>query len=96
MLIFSNPLGAPQLDNACTLVTNADLLHTDHRLSLVYQVFRTTQGGEREMFNAYRITADVPRNWVVQDIVDPFPQPTGRVSTTQSRGKFRLQFKAGR
>lgn len=94
MLIFSNPLGAPQLDNACTLVTNADLLHTDSRLRLVYRIFRTTQVGEQRMFYAYRSASDVARDWVVQDIVDPFPQPTGRVSTTQSRGKFRLQFRA--
>lgn len=87
MLIFANPLGTPELDRQATVVTP----HlNDKRIELVYRIIRTTSAGEPKEFFAYRKTDDIPPDWQVQTLTDPFPQPKTRVTTTQTRGKFRL------
>jgi hypothetical protein len=90
MLIFSNPLGASALDRSATLVNRDVSANADSRLRLVYRIIRTTRNGESREFFAYRKLDDVPRDWQEQTLIDPFPQPTSRVSATQTRGKFRL------
>jgi len=57
---------------------------------LAYHIARTTTAGEERWFHAYRKTSDVSDAWEVRALREPFPQPTARVSQTQSRGKFRL------
>jgi len=87
MFIFANPLGANELDRQATLVT-AEL--TNDRVQLVYNLTRTSSGGEQRQFYAYRRLSDVPLGWELQTLKDPFPQPNTRVAQTQPRGKFRL------
>lgn len=93
MLIFSNPLGATQLDHAATLITQANLLDLDARVGLVYQIGRTIPEGEQSIFYAYRSIEDIPESWEPQLLVDPFPKPVNREASTQQRGKFRLQIR---
>ncbi len=90
MLIFANPLGAPQLDKTSTLVSKENTAGQDARIGLVYRIKRQTLTGEWLEFAAYRKVEDVPENWTVQELIDPFPQPASRISATQARGKFRL------
>jgi hypothetical protein len=87
MLIFANPLGAHEFDRTATVVAaSAD----DERIQLVYHVIRTTAAGEPSHFYAFRKASDVPAEWQVQTLTDPFPLPKNRVVQTQSRGRFRL------
>jgi hypothetical protein len=57
---------------------------------VAYQVGRTKAEGGESIFFAYRRVADIPPDWEVERLVDPFPKPINRVGTTQARGKFRL------
>ena len=90
MLIFANPLGATQLDHSSNLVSKVDVSGVDSRVSLAYYLNRSTPDGSLKHFFIYREAEDIPSDWKVQDLLDPFPQPTSRVSVTQARGKFRL------
>jgi len=90
MLIFSNPLGAAQLDHAATLITPENLSSPDVRVSVAYQIGRTLPEGGRGVFAVRKLAADIPRDWETQLLVDPFPKPVSRVSTTQQRGRFRV------
>jgi hypothetical protein len=90
MLIFANPLGTPQLDHSSSLVSEVDLSGVDSRISLAYHLDRTIPDGSLKHFFIYRKAEDIPSDWKVQDLLDPFPQPTSRVSVTQARGRFRL------
>ena len=87
MFIFANPLGAPEFDRQATLIVD-DL--ADERLRPVYRIVRTTADGNRRRFHAYCLAADVPADWQVQTLQDPFPRPNTRVARTQRRGRFRL------
>lgn len=88
MLIFSNPLGAEQLDRISTLITKTNLTKIDSRLGLVYQIKRKGSDGKQRIFFVHQKTEDVDNG--VQEIVEPFPQPKTRVTTTQRRGLFRI------
>lgn len=90
MLIFANPLGAAQLDHAATLVNRSDLSQEDSRVGLVYHIGRTIPEGGQGIFYAYHRIEDIPEAWQLQQLVDPFPKPISRESTTQGRGKFKL------
>jgi hypothetical protein len=90
MLIFSNPLGAAQLDHSVTLITGYDLTQKDARVGLIYQIGRTIPEGGQGLFYAYCRVDDIPEAWEIQQLVDPFPKPMNRDVSTQSRGKFRL------
>lgn len=90
MFIFSNPLGASELDRHATLV--APQLD-DGRLTLVYRILRTKVGGDSAEFHAYRWHRDVPKGWEVQTLENPFPTPQNRTTTTQTRGRFRVPIK---
>jgi hypothetical protein len=89
MLIFAIPLGAAQLDHAATLVTRSNLSQEDSRLGLVYQIGRTIPEGGQGIFYAYRTLEDIPQEWELQQLVDPFPKPVSN-SATSARGKFKL------
>jgi len=93
MLIFANPLGAAQLDHSATLVTRNELPNIESRVGLVYQIGRTIPEGGQGIFYAYRKIDDIPQEWEIQHLVDPFPKPVNRVETTQARGKFKLPIK---
>lgn len=90
MLIFANPLGSAELDKASTLVSKESSGSSDARIGLVYRIKRQTVTGEWREFAAYRKIEDIPGNWMVKELIDPFPQPASRISATQARGKFRL------
>ncbi len=90
MLIFANPLGAAEFDKASTLVNKESLSRSDERIGLVYHIRRQTATREWREFAAYRKIEDIPEDWMVKELIDPFPQPASRVGTTQARGKFRL------
>lgn len=90
MLIFANPLGAPQLDRASSLISSNAAAGSDARIRLVYRIKRQTIAGEWREFSVHRKAADISENWTVEELIDPFPQPAGRISATQARGKFRL------
>jgi hypothetical protein len=96
MLIFANPLGAPQLDRASSLVSGRVASDSDERIGLFYRIKRQTVAGEWREFAAYRKMGDIPADWKVEELIDPFPQPASRISTTQARGKFRLPIRFSR
>jgi hypothetical protein len=95
MVIFANPLGAPVLDRAITLVHPVrDLQDRVPELRLVGRIRRTTTaGGEREFF-CYRLRTDRSTVREPFDLLNPFPAPV-RSEGTQSRGRFRLPVRAG-
>ncbi len=70
MLIFANPLGAPQLDHASTLVSAANKVGADARVGLVYRFSRGTAIGEVRSFFAYRKARDIPSGWEIRDLAD--------------------------
>ena len=92
MLIFSNPLGIPQLDRTATLVHgDHDLSKSYGELALVYSLKRSVAGGKLRIFSCYRKKRDAPSG-PVQELVDPFPTPK-REETTRPRGRFTLPFR---
>lgn len=93
MLIFANPLGIVELDNAVTLIHPSAALHTTSpTLRMVYEVERTVAEGKSTSFHCYRLTTDVPADWVVSRLIDPFPTPV-REARTRPRGRFKLPFR---
>lgn len=90
MLIFSNPLGTPELDHAATLVTAVNVSENDQRVQLMYLIRRTTKSKDVKEFLAFRKPSDIPAKWGQHVLVNPFPQPASRVIATQARGRFRL------
>ncbi len=89
MLIFSNPLGASELDYSSTLIDREDL-SADRRIGCVYEIFRTVRHGEPNKFFVYKKVDDMPSSGETKKLVDPFPHPDRRISETQRRGRFRL------
>ncbi len=90
MLIFANPLGAPQLDHAASLVSRNRIESEGTAVSMVYQIGRTLPDDPKQqnVFAVYRFHDDVPPGWELQHLIDPFPRPIRRVEATQGRGKF--------
>ena len=92
MLIFSNPLGIPELDYSVTLV------HSDPGLSescrdltealLIRR--RIPSSGETRVFTGYRYALDASTG-PTQILDDPFPSPS-RDRRTKPRGRFTLPF----
>jgi hypothetical protein len=97
MLIFANPLGAPQFDHAASLITRAHVAADDRNMQMMYQIGRTTPDAQSQpmVFSVYRARADVPRGWEPEHLLDPFPKPIRRATTTQSRGRFVLPIRSG-
>jgi hypothetical protein len=92
MLIFANPLGAPELDHAVTLVHPSPVLHQEVPMfQPVHVVNRNMSTGEVQSFVCYRLATDVPDDWTVASLTDPFPTPT-RDALTAPRGRFKLPF----
>jgi len=92
MLIFSNPLGVPELDHAVTLVhPSRSLADSDGALRQVHEIHRRTREGGTNCFFAYRDRRDVPPSNQTTILEDPFPTPE-REAKTRPRGRFRLPF----
>jgi len=95
MLIFSNPLGATQLDYSVTLIHSRDDLERDvGKLRKVGIINRTLKQGGAKAFYCYRLADDVSEDHRQFELLDPFPLPT-RTEKTQPRGRFRLNFQCG-
>ncbi len=93
MLVFANPLGAREMDHQVTLIHSDKELHKHYKdLSLTNILRRTISKDEYKEFYCYRFKEDVTRDWKVSTLIDPFLIPK-RDEKTQSRGKFRLDFK---
>jgi len=93
MLIFSNPLSAPQLDHNVSLIHSRNDLERDvPQLRQVGIIKRTTHQCGTKSFYCYRLTDDVPKDHRQFDLLDPFPLPA-RTERTQPRGRFRLNLK---
>ena len=90
MLIFSNPLGATDLDRAASLVTEVNLEDEEPRVGLVLTITRETPNGDPRHFFVYRKVQDIPPGWQVRHLFEPFPVPQTRNTATQARGKFHL------
>ena len=92
MLIFANPLGVPEFDAMPTLVhANSALAEMEPAVERVHSVTRSLPGGGVRSFHCYRLRSDVPADWTVSRLDDPFPTPTRDVRT-RPRGKFTLPF----
>jgi hypothetical protein len=95
MVVFPNPLGAKELDHRVTLVhADGELAQQESALKKIYRIWRTLPGGTRTEFSGYCLAPDVPPDWVVQDLTDPFPTPA-RKTATAPRGRFRLPLRLG-
>jgi hypothetical protein len=92
MLIFSNPLGTPQLDHNVTLIHARNNLEKEApQLRQVGIIKRTIRQGDANSFYCYRLAEDVPKDYSQFELLDPFPLPA-RTERTQPRGRFRLNF----
>jgi hypothetical protein len=91
MLIFANPLGAEALDHNISLVHPSANLK-DSRLRLVCEIERTLPNASKNKFYCYRAINDVPKDWQISSLRDPFPMPS-RDARTRPRGRFKLPFK---
>jgi hypothetical protein len=95
MVVFPNPLGAKELDHRVTLVhADGELAQQESALKKIYRIWRTLASGARAEFSCYCYAPDVPPDWVVQDLTDPFPTPA-RKTATAPRGRFRLPLRLG-
>jgi hypothetical protein len=92
MLIFGNPLGIPELDGKVTLVHPVSGLDKqDSALGLAYTIERSLADNGTTVHYCYRLAADMPDNWQVGHLKDPFRTPI-REQRTRPRGKFVLPF----
>jgi len=93
MLIFSNPLSGPQLDDHVTLIhSREDLEKEVSHLRQVGIIRRSVRQAGTKAFYCYRIADDVAQHYRAFDLLDPFPLPA-RTEKTQPRGRFRLNFR---
>jgi hypothetical protein len=53
---------------------------------------RSISEGNFNEFYCYRFDKDIPIDWKVSALIDPFPVPEREIKT-QPRGKFRLDFR---
>jgi hypothetical protein len=93
MLIFGNPLGVREFDRVPTLIhPSASIPQTEPALQLAYRLRRSIPDDGAREFYCYRHRPDIPADWTVGDLVDPFPTPV-RDARTQPRGRFKLPFR---
>ena len=93
MLIFSNPLGIPQLDHKVTLIHSSDQVDQEHsNLRRVGVITRTAAASRGHDFYCYRVRRDTARGDSLFRLTDPFPSPT-RTERTQPRGRFRVDIR---
>lgn len=91
MLIFSNPLGIPELDRAATLIhTDSALSESASSLHKVFVIERSISQDESREFSCYRHVMDATKD-PMRKLVNPFPSPK-RDSKTSRRGRFLLPF----
>ena len=94
MVIFANPLGAAVVDRQVSLIhPDENLEISEPELKKVCIFRRTIPNEGYRNFYCYRMKNDVPSDWELKLIVDPFPTPSRRTITTQARGKFRLPYR---
>ncbi len=92
MLIFSNPLGIPDLDHNVTLIhPGSGLEKSDSRIQQTHFLRRSLPSDGDRSFCCYRLKTDVPEGWTLTELVDPFPIPA-RDTRTQRRGRFVVPF----
>jgi len=95
MLIFANPLGAPQLDRNVTLIHRSDGLESQiEGLKHVGIIRRSSRTGGANVFHCYRVREDVGPTHSPFDVTEPFPTPE-RTAATQPRGRFRVEIEPG-
>ena len=88
MLIFGNPLGISEFDNAATLVHSDHALPASSGLVKAHILRRSAnERGHRE-FSCYRRAGDL-ENHAATTLNDPFPTPA-RDARTRPRGRFVL------
>lgn len=93
MLIFANPLGAPEFDRTPVLIhPDGGLARTEPTMQLIHRLRRSVSGGRTRDFFCYSLHSDVSAAWEVTDLVDPFPTPS-REERTIPRGRFKLPFR---
>jgi hypothetical protein len=93
MLIFANPLDAEALDHRATLIhSDACRSRSTPDLLLAYRLHRSVPDDGVRAFHCYQTRADLPYDWLVSDLRDPFPMPT-RDARTRPRGRFKLPFR---
>jgi len=93
MLVFANPLGAKEMDHQITLIYPDKSLHERYKNLSVSNILRRSISEDKfNEFYCYRFNKDIPTDWKVSTLVDPFPVPE-RETKTQPRGKFRLDFR---
>ncbi|MER6011621.1 hypothetical protein [Streptomyces bluensis] len=86
MLVFANPLGWDWVIGSATIISDRDDLESEHPLTRVRDITRTTVNGVESRFYCYRLS---DLNPPVEDTVDdPFPTPKRRSTQTSQRGKF--------
>lgn len=92
MLIFSNPLGIPELDRAATLVhPDPGLAESCRGLAKAFLIRRRVpSSGETRAFTGYRQVPDASAE-EARILDDPFPAPS-RGRQTRPRGRFTLPF----
>ncbi len=92
MLVFANPLGAKEMDRQITLIHPDKNLNERYKnLSLSNILRRSISKDKSNEFYGYRFDKDIPKDWEIPTLIDPFPVPK-RETKTQPRGKFRLDF----
>lgn len=93
MLVFANPLGIKEIDRQTTLIHRNKNLHQQYEmLSLTHVLQLSVSKEQYNEFHCYRTKNDVPADWEVSILRDPFPAPK-RDEKTQPRDKFKLAFK---
>ncbi len=91
MLIFSNPLGIPELDRAATLIhTDSALSESAPSLHKVFVIERSISQEESREFSCYRHVLDATRE-PMRRLIDPLPTPKRDIKTSR-RGRFLLPF----
>lgn len=93
MFVFPNPLGADSMDNEATFIhASPDLDSEISQFSKIHKLIRSNTGNDgpehERIFYTYR-TGKVDGS--VEELRNPFPTPTSRSSSTQSRGTFTLE-----
>ena len=89
MLIFSNPLGIPELNRGACLIHPSPEVPGGVRR--VHVIKRTTKAATEAEFSVYRACEDV-QGVEVSTLLDPMPVPL-RNTKTRQRGRFLLPFR---
>lgn len=93
MMVFPNPLGWARINDQVTLIHPKQNLHKEGaELEKLFNITRSADGTNPQVFGCYQYSEDVPKGWSVRNVENPFPVPADRKSRTQQRGRFTLPF----